>query len=58
MPNIKTLGFKVSDKKIFSHYSYKSLCKTCDPRAGPHGYNLNNLYRGLLGDATYQIAIV
>ena len=25
----------VSDKKIFSFFSYISLCKTCDPQGGP-----------------------
>ena len=30
----KYLGFVVSDKKIFSHFAYISLCKTCDPLGG------------------------
>ena len=34
MPNIKALGPVVSDKKIFSHILYISLCKTCDPQGG------------------------
>ena len=35
MPNIKTLGPVVSDKKKFSDFPDISLCKTCDPLAGP-----------------------
>ena len=35
MPNIKVLGLVVSDKIIFSNSPYISLCKTCDPGAGP-----------------------
>ena len=42
MPNIKALGLVASDKKIFSHFLYISLCKTCDPLVGtifgPRGY--------------------
>ena len=34
LPNIKTLDLVVSDK-MFSCFSYISLCKTCDPRGGP-----------------------
>ena len=34
LPNIKALGPVVSDKKIFSHFPYMNLCKTCDPRGG------------------------
>ena len=34
IPSIKTLGFVVSDKNIFSCFPYISLCKTCDPWAG------------------------
>ena len=59
IPNIKALGLMVSDKKIFSCFSYIRLCKTCDPGAGPFlapGDNLNRLGRGPLGDATYQIS--
>ena len=51
----------VSDKKIFFMFSiYKPICKPCTPRAGqywPKGNNLNNLGRGHLGDATYQMGI-
>ena len=58
MPNIKALGLVASDKKIFSHFLYISLCKTCDPLVGtifgPRG--LSELGRGSLGDATYQIS--
>ena len=36
------------------------VCKTCRPRGGaflwPQGYNLNNLGRGPLGEAMYQIS--
>ena len=32
---IKALGLVVSDKKIFSHFPYTSLCQMFDPRAGP-----------------------
>ena len=34
-PNTKALGLVVSDKKIFSCFHYRSLCKTCDPGMGP-----------------------
>ena len=44
--------FAVSDKTIFSCFSYKSLCKACEPQ----GYNLNKLGRGLPDDDTYQIS--
>ena len=33
--NSTALGLVVSDKKFFSCFPYISLCKTCDPRAGP-----------------------
>ena len=33
IPNIKTLGIVVSDKKLFQCFPYTSLCKTCDPGA-------------------------
>ena len=37
-----------------------SLCKTGDPLGGaifwPQGYNVNNLGRGPLNEATYQIS--
>ena len=50
-------GFR---QEYFFHISpYISLCKTCDPGAGPfwpQGLNLNKLGRGPLGDATYQIS--
>ena len=36
MPNIKALGPVVSDKKIFSHFPFISLCKTIDLGAGPY----------------------
>ena len=62
IPNIKTLGHMVSDAKIFYVFNYKSLCKTCDPRGWGfflhQGHNLNKLSRGLLDDATYQIAML
>ena len=36
------------------------MFQICDPRGGasfdPQGNNMNNLGRGLLGDATYQIS--
>ena len=55
MLHTKYLDLVVSDKKIFSHFSYISLCKTIvTPGRGhfwPQGYNLNKLGRGLLGDA-------
>ena len=51
----------VSDKKIFSCFPYTSLyVNHVTPRAGqywPKGNNLNNLGRGHLGDATYQMGI-
>ena len=34
MPNIKALGLKVSDKKIFHVFPYISLCKICESRGG------------------------
>ena len=41
-------------------FPFTSLCKTCDPGGQchywPHGYNLNKLGRGLLGDASYQVS--
>ena len=60
MLNIKALSPVISDKKIFLHLPYISLCKTCDPRGGfifgprSQDYNLKKLGRGPLGDATYQ----
>ena len=45
-------------KEEFSCFSYRNLCKTCDPQGwpilGPRG--LNKLGRGLLDEATYQIS--
>ena len=35
IPNIKALGLALLDKKMFSYFPYISICKTCDPRAGP-----------------------
>ena len=58
MLHTKYQGPVISDKKIFSHFPYISLCKTCDHR-GPFmapGVFLNKLGRGPLGDATYQIS--
>ena len=59
---IKALGPVVSDKKIFSHFTYISLCKTCDPLggaiSGPRSLILNKFGRGSHGDAKYQISIV
>ena len=58
MPNIKALGLKVSDKKIFSCFPYICVCQTCDPWGGvilAPGDNLNKIGRGALGDATYKI---
>ena len=52
MLNIKALGPVVADKKIFSHFPYIGLCKTCDHQ----GYNFKKLGRDPLGDATYQIS--
>ena len=46
-------------KKSFEGSLYISLCKTHQPGAGPfwpQGYNLNNLGRGLLCEAMYQIS--
>ena len=43
----------------FFMFPYITLCKTCDPRAGPimaPGALLNKLGRGLLGNALYQIS--
>ena len=41
-------------------FPYISQCKTYDPLGrvmiGPNGHNLNQLGRGPLGDATYQIS--
>ena len=58
--NIKDLGIMVSVKKIFKCFPNVSLCKTCWPLGGaifcPQGYNLNNLARCLLDEATYQIS--
>ena len=55
IPNIKALGPVVTDKKIFSIFSYISLCKICDPLGWgnfwPQGHNLNKLGRGPLDDA-------
>ena len=55
---IKTLGLIVSDKKIFSHFPYISVCKTCDPPVWghfwPQRYNLIKLGRGPLSEAKYQ----
>ena len=36
---------------FFNFFPYMSICKTSDPQ----GYHLNNLGRGPLDDATYQI---
>ena len=51
-------GFRQED--FFSHFPNISLSKTCDPQGGaiflPQGYNLNQLGRDPLGDATYQIS--
>ena len=50
-------GFR---QEVFSHFPYRSLCKTFDPPGRGHfwlkGYNLNKVGRGPLGDATYQIS--
>ena len=46
----------ISNKKIFFMFSQYKLC---DPRGvpmlWPQGHNLNEIGRGLLDDATYQI---
>ena len=46
-------GFRQED---FSCYPYISLCKPVTPGAGPFLAPGNNLNRGPLGDATYQIS--
>ena len=46
IPNTKALGLVVSYEKIFSCFSYISLCKICDPwmsQFWPQGHNLNKL---------------
>ena len=57
IPNIKALGLKVSEKKIFSCFPIKAYENHVTPKAwtflAPID-NLNRLSRGLLGDATYQ----
>ena len=49
----------VSDKRMFSCFPYISLRKICDPRGSsfycPRGHTLNNLGRGPLGNAIFQI---
>ena len=56
----KDLGILVTVKKIFKGFPYVSLCKTLWPlgwgQFWPQGYNLNNLGRGTLDEATYQIS--
>ena len=46
--------------KYISNIKYVSLCKTCWPLGGANfgqqGYNLNNLARGPLDEARYQIS--
>ena len=49
-------GFR---QEKFFMFAYISLCKTCDPDAAlflAHKHNLNQLGRGLLVNATYQIS--
>ena len=45
---------------LFKFFPYTILCETSDPQGRghflPHGYNLNNLGRGPLDDATYPIS--
>ena len=58
VPNIKDPGLLVSDKNIFKSFLYISL-KHVSPRALPvwlQGNNLNNLGRGPLVEAKYQIS--
>ena len=56
IPNIKALGLKVSDKKIFACFPYISQCKTIvTPGWGlfwPQGHNLN--YFGVMLHTKYQ----
>ena len=52
--------YQLLDKIFFKAFPYTSkLCKTSDPGWGhflPQGYNLNNLGRSQLDEATYQIS--
>ena len=58
IPNIKALGLVISDKKIFSHFPYICLCKTCDYRGraifGHRAINLVDVHLVML-NIKYQV---
>ena len=60
IPNIKALHFLVSEKKNFKVFLLCSYVSNLWPpgrgQFWPQGHHMNNLGRGPLGDATYQIS--
>ena len=57
IPNIKALALVVSDKRDSFIFSLDASVKHVTPGQAnlvTHGYNLNKLGRGPLGDAKYQ----
>ena len=56
----KLCTFSFQRRRILKFSFFVPMFRTCDPpgpgQFGPQGHHMNNLGRGPLGDATYQIS--
>ena len=56
--NFSLKGKKMCDKRAMMTLDHSPLVPTCDPRGAtsfdPKGHHMNEIDKGLQGDATYQ----